>query len=48
MKNIKVTNEVWEDFLQLWSDCPKYKELYSTPSKLLKHLIEIAEGEGLY
>ena len=48
MKDIRVTNKVYKEFLQVWNDNSDYREKYPTPSKLLKHLIEIAEGEGFY
>lgn len=48
MKNIKVTNKIYKIFLQVWDDNSDYREKYPTPSKLIHHLIEIAEGEGFY
>lgn len=48
MKYIKVTNRVYEEFQQVWRDNLDYREKYPTTSKLLKHLISIAEGEGFY
>ena len=48
MKNIKVTNKVYEEFQQVWKYNSDYRKKYPTPSKLLMRLIHIAEGEGFY
>jgi len=48
MKHIIVTDVMYERFLNVWRDNSDYRKKYSTPSKLLEHLIHIAEGEGFY
>lgn len=48
MKHIRVTNKVYEEFMQVWGDNLDYRTKYPTPSKLLEHLIDIASSEGFY
>lgn len=48
MKQITVTNKVYNKFKDVCNEYNYEGSTYTTPSKLLEHFLNIVESEGCY